>query len=135
MSKKEVLEVEIVKEKKTRVRLTDDKWLEMKMEWCFKGTSHRELATKYGTSKSTVESRCRKEKWALWKSQNKLDRSKAVLAYSTETVTTYLQMISLLKNDLKEWSDMEWKDKKMFIECYKLADVEVARHLMLQGDD
>ena len=119
------------KEKQTRVRLDRQTWNKIKMEWCFKGTSHRVLDEKYGISKNSIEKRSTKEEWALYRLTNKVERTEAILSYSSEMVSTYREMIELLKDDLQTWSDMEWKDKKTFIECFKLADVEVARHLMI----
>ena len=123
------------KEVKKRVRLDNSTWNKIKMEWCFKGTSFKNLAEQYGIGKNTIEKRSVKEDWSLYKLTNKVERTQSILAYSSDMVKTYRDMIDLLKDDLTLWKGLEFKDKKILIECFKLADCEVARHLMISEND
>ena len=125
----------MAEEKKKRVRLDNNTWNKIKMEWCFKGTSFKQLAEQYGIGKNTIEKRSVKEDWSLYKLTNKVERTQSILAYSSDMVKTYREMIDLLKDDLQLWKNMEFKDKKILIECFKLADCEVARHLMISDSD
>ena len=137
MSKKEeALEVEIVKDKKTRVRLDNRQWKEIQMEWCFKGTSYRALAEKWGIGKNTIEKRSIKEDWALYKLTNKVERTTSILSYSSDMVQSYRELLTIFKEDItrEKLSQMEWKDKKILVECLKLADCEVLRHLMISDE-
>ena len=142
------IEVEDVEPERTRTDYTKEFKRKMRLQYCVFGKTLKAIAKEFDIKYRTLSGWSSKGNWSLFARQHQEQQNEAVLEYSFDMIELYKELLDELQKDLLEVEDPTTgeamqskfrrannKEKKFFVDCVKVIDDSICKHLYLTGDE